>query len=128
MTNEIPMQQWAKFFDDLTKKRFEWQTKIEVISGDMGSQILDEGLPLMGITVEQKKDESFIGIIVGQDSAHHQTHNISNPTKVAYLSKEENHGGVVEIEEADGTKTLIHIIEPMPLVINYAENHEIKAA
>lgn len=128
MTNEIPKQQWTKFFDDLTKKRFEWQTKIEVISDDIGSQILDQGLPLIGITAEQKNDKSVIEIIVGQDSGHHQTHNISNPTKIAYLSEEEKAGGVVEIEEMDGTKTLIHIIEPMPLVINYAESHEITAA
>lgn len=128
MTQEIPRQEWAKFFDDLTKRRFEWQTKIEVISDDIGSQILDEGLPLMGITVEQKKDENMIEIIVGQDSGHHQTHNIKNPTKIAYLSKADEIRGVVEIEEMDETKTLIHIIQPMPLVVNYVKNHEITAA
>jgi len=128
MTQEIPRQEWKKFFDDLTKKRYEWQTRIEVFSEDIGNQVLDEGLPLRGITAEQRKDDNVIEIIVGQDSRHHQTHNIINPTKIAYLSEKDKLSGIVEIEEMDGTKTLIHIVEPMPLVFDYSENREMTAA
>ncbi len=41
------------FFDDLSKRRFEWQTKIEVIKESIGDQILAEGLALNGITLEE---------------------------------------------------------------------------
>lgn len=129
MTQEIPKQDWTKFFDDLTKRRFEWRTKIEVISEKIGSQILDDGLPLQGITAETRSEEkSVVEILVGQDREHHQTHNIKNPTKIAYLSDDDSPSGIVEIEEADGTKTLIHIMQPMPLAVDYSESREMKAA
>ncbi|NNE97906.1 MAG: DUF5335 family protein [Pyrinomonadaceae bacterium] len=128
MTNEITRDDWQNFFDDLTKRRFEWQTKVEVFSDDFGSQVLDDGLPLSGITVEKDGEDTTVEIMVGTDDDHHQTHNIKNPTKIAYLGKDDKPGGIVEIEEMDGTKTLVHIIQPMPIVLKYLENQEGKAA
>lgn len=129
MTQEIPKYRWLSFFDNLTKRRFEWRTKIEVISEEIGSQILENGLPLQGITAEIMSDEkSVVEVLVGQDRKHHQTHNIKNPTKIAYLSDDDSPSGIVEIEEADGTKTLIHIMQPTPLAVDYSESREMKAA
>lgn len=129
MTQNIPKQGWTQFFDDLTKRRFGWRTKIEVISEEIGSQILGDGLPLQGISADfMSEEKSVIEIFVGQDRGHHQTHNIKNPTKIAYLSDDDSPSGIVEIEEADGTKTLIHIMQPMPLVVDYTESREMKAA
>lgn len=128
MTYDIPRQEWSSFFDDLSKRRFEWQTKIEVISETIGDQILDEGLSLNGITAEERDDECLIEILVGHDKDHHQTHNIANPSKIRYLADEENPSGIIEIEEDDGTKTLVYIIQPMPLVIKYVGTKEITAS
>ena len=119
MTQEVPKKNWKSFFDDLTKRRFEWQTKIEVLSEEIGSQVLDEGLPLVGITADTRGDDTTIEIMVGQDDDHHQTHNIRNPIMIAYLSDEDSPSGIVEFEEESGTKTLVHIIQPMPLVVKY---------
>ena len=128
MTNEIPKQNWNMFFNDLTKRRFDWQTKIEVFNEDIGNQILDEGLSFSGITCEQDGDDTIVEIFVGNIDNQHQTHNIKNPTKVAYLGEDDKPGGVVEFEETDGTKTLLHIIQPMPIKIKYFENQESKTA
>lgn len=129
MTLEISQEDWARFFDDLSKRRFEWQVRIEIISEEIGDQILDEGLPLRGITHEERNGRSVIAISVGQDSDHHQTHNITDPARINYLSDARTLGGIVEIEEKNGTKTLIHIIKPMPLAAGYAgESRGITAA
>ncbi len=128
MTHDIPREEWKNFFDDLSKKRLEWQTKIEITNDRIGSQILDDGLPLVGMTIEKYKDDTILEIIVGQDDDHHQTHNIKNPTKIAYMSEEDSPSGVVEIEEMDGTQTLVHIIQPMPLVVRYVKSQEITAS
>jgi len=120
MTLDIPREKWAQFFSDLSKRRFGWTTKIEVMNDSIGDQVLSENLPLNGITAEQKGDESAVEISVGENTTH-QSHNIVNPTKVAFLGEGENIGGIVEIEEANGTKTLIHIIEPMPVIVSYSE-------
>lgn len=129
MTLEISTEDWTRFFDDLSKRRFEWQVRIEVIGAEIGDQILDDGLPLRGITHERRNERSVIAISVGQDSDHHQTHNIADPTRINYLSDARTLGGIVEIEEQNGTKTLIHIIRPMPLAAGYAgESRGITAA
>ena len=120
MTLDIPKEKWAQFFIDLSKRRFGWTTKIEVMNDSIGDQILSENLPLNGITAEQTGDETTIEIAVGANTTH-QSHTIVNPGKVAFLGKDERAGGFVEIEEANGTKTLVHIIEPMPIMVSYSE-------
>ena len=120
MTLNLPKEKWAQFFDDLSKRRFGWTTKIEVMSDAVGDQILSENLPLNGVTAETKGVDTTLEISVGENTTH-QSHNIVNPTKVAFLGDDEKPGGIVEIEETDGTKTLIHIIKPMPVVVGYAE-------
>ena len=119
MTLRIPIDEWGNFFDDLSKRRYEWKTSVEVISEDIGSQVLSVGLPLRGITAEQKTGDPVVEILVGSDREHHQTHNIFGPAAVAFLPNENDAGGILEIEETDGTKTLVRIIEPMPVESGY---------
>ncbi len=128
MTSEIPKEYWGMFFDDLTKRRFDWQTRIEVIGNEIGNQILDKGLPLAGITCESIGEDDYIEIFVGTDDDHHQAHTIKNPIRILYSGEGKNPGGIIEFEETDGTKTLVHIIQPMPLPVKYAENTEIAVA
>ena len=120
MTLDIPKEKWAQFFSDLSKRRFGWTTKIEVMNESIGDQVLSGNLPLNGISVEQTGDETTIEIAVGANTTH-QSHTIVNPGKVAFLGDNERAGGFVEIEEANGTKTLVHIIEPMPMMVSYSE-------
>lgn len=116
MTFEISKEKWTEFFNDLSKRRFGWETKVEVLSEDLGDQTLSEGLPLNGITFEEKSGK--LEIAIGEDASQHQFHTIENPTRVAYLNGEENHGGVIKIEDAD-SKTLISLINPMPIYVGY---------
>ena len=121
MNIEIKKENWADFFDTLSKRRYEWKTKIEVLAGEMGDQVLTEGLPLNGITVETKGDRTAIDVSVGENTESHQTHNIKNPTRIAFLAASEGHSDVIDIEEEDGTKTLITFIEPMSVIFGYTE-------
>ncbi|MGB7210569.1 MAG: DUF5335 family protein [Pyrinomonadaceae bacterium] len=121
MNFEIKKEEWPKFLDALGKRRYEWKTKIEVLNSEIGDQILTVGLPLNGITVETKGDQTSIDISVGENTASHQTHNIINPTRIAFLGAADNHGDVVDIEEKDGTKTLITFIAPMGIIVGYTE-------
>lgn len=127
MNFEIKREEWAKFFDALGKRRYEWKTKIEVLNSEIGDQVLTDGLPLNGITVETKHELTSIDISVG-DTGDHQTHNIKNPTRVAFLASGDNHDDVVDIEEDDGTKTLITFIEPMGIIVGYTEVDRVASA
>ena len=120
MNYEIKKENWADFFDTLSKRRYEWKTRIEVLAGEMGDQVLTEGLPLNGITIETKDGRTTIDISVGQNTESHQTHNIQNPTRIAFLAGPD-YRDVIDVEEEDGTKTLITFIEPMGIVFGYTE-------
>jgi len=120
MNYEIKKENWTDFFETLSKRRYEWKTKIEILNTDIGDQVLTEGLPLNGITVETAGDRTSIDLSVGENTDSHQTHTINNPSKVIVASYE-NQGDVIDIEEADGTKTLITFIEPMSIWIEYIE-------
>lgn len=127
MNYEIKKENWRGFFESLSKRRFEWKTRVEVLKSEMGDQVLTEGLPLNGITLEARGDRTFIDISVGEDTKFHQTHNILNPTRVAFHAAADNHGDVIDIEEVDGTKTLITLIEPMGIIVGYVETEVIAA-
>jgi hypothetical protein len=120
MNTEIKKEDWGKFFDHLSKRRFEWVTEIEVLDPEMGDQTLSNGLPLNGITVESIGDNTSIEISVGETVGHHQSHTIRNPTRVAFLEADAGNCDVVDIEEATGSKTLIRLIEPMGVLIGFS--------
>lgn len=128
MNFEIEKDDWSGFFDSLSKRRFEWKTRVEVLKDEMGDQVLADGLPLNGITVERKDDGFSIDISIGESGDSHQTHNILDPTRVAFLSAETGHGEVVDIEEKDGTKTLISLIAPAEILFTYTEINEVSTA
>ena len=111
MTNEIPQQEWKQFFDDLSREKLDWQTKIEVMNDETGAQILTEGLPLSGLTFENKDGRETIEVMVGSGTENHQTHNISEPLKVYFRQTDDKSSGTIEIEDESNTKTLVHVIQ-----------------
>ena len=120
MNTEIEMNKWREFFETLSKRRFEWKTSIEVMGPDLGDQMLSDGLPFNGITME-KGETPAISISVGENPDAHQTHRISEPINVAFLDADNSKGDIVEIEEKDGTKTLLTFIEAKGILIGFAE-------
>ena len=127
MTIEIPKEKWTEFFNDLSKRRFGWTTRIEVLDEAVGDQILSEGLPLNGITFEAKSGRQEIELLVGETNEQHQAHKISNPSRVAYLDEGDFSGGVLEIEEATKIRTLVKLLNPMPIYLGY-EGYELVMA
>lgn len=121
MNYEITKERWADFFDTLSKRRYEWRTRIEVLKEEMGDQVLSDGLPFNGITAEMGDNGVSIGISVGENSDAHQTHTIKDPTKVAFLPAADSHGDVIALEEVDGTKTLISFLEPAGIIVGFTE-------
>jgi hypothetical protein len=127
MTIEIPQEKWTEFFNDLSKRRFGWETSVEVLNESIGDQMLSDGLSLTGFTYQNKAGKREVEISVGENAEQHQTHSIINPTKVAYLSETESNSGIVEIEESNGTKTLVSLIRSMPIYIGY-ESYQVVSA
>lgn len=119
MNCEINREDWAPFLTTLNARRYEWQTTVEVLDPEAGDQILTDRLPLNGITVETKGGCTSVGVSVGDALASHQTHTIINPTRIAFLAASDAYEDVLDIEEEDGTKTLIRFAEPIGLPNGY---------
>ena len=128
MNFELKKEDWGIFLDNLSKRRFEWMTEIEIINDQVGHQVLSNGLPLAGVTAETVGDRTSIVITVGETTNNHITHTINDPTRIAFLVGEGAQGDVIDIEEANGTKTLIRLKEPMGLLVGIAEYEVMVAA
>ena len=116
MNYEIKKEKWDQFLTDLSRRRYEWKTRAEVLRPDSGDQSLSDGLPFNGITLEHGSDADTIVISFGEYGAPHYTHCIGNPKRLAFLEAG-NGDEVLDIEEADGTKTLLRFIEPASMVV-----------
>lgn len=125
MTREIQKEDWSKYFDGLSRDLAEWQTTVRVI-GDGGAQILSEGLPFAGLTLDAKSGKRSIELTIGSGAENHQTHNIYEPVTVAFESKGEK-GGTLDIVDARGTSTLITFEQPMPTLMRKATSTLIQA-
>ena len=121
MNFELKKENWKTFLENLSRRRYEWMTEVEVLSPENGNQTLSNGLPLNGITIEISGQNTSIDVSVGQTVGNHQTHMIRNPTRLAFLAGDPAHGDVLDIEEADGTKTLLRFTEPMGVLVGMAE-------
>ena len=129
MTNEISKPDWKQFFDRLSKNRLEWQTRVEVLKDDIGAQVLSDGLPLNGFMLEEKADgQNAIEIMLGEKSGAHQTHTIFNPQKVFFEEDESSQTGIIEIEDESGAKTLIHLVQPIAVLVAYEETQIVASA
>lgn len=127
MTTEIPKEQWKEFFDNLSQDLDGWETRIEVLNDKVGAQVLSEGLMFHGLTAERDHTGEFsIELLVGNGIEGHQTHTIETPFKVSFEGAGVGPGGVLDIEDAAATKTLITFVRPFPILVEYT-NTEIVA-
>ena len=117
MTQEIEKNEWKKYLDDLSRECLGWQTSVQILNDETGAQILSDGLPFCGLTYEQGKIELSAGV----DKENHQTHVIFEPQRVAFEGSGHGPAGMLDIEDASGTKTLINFIQPMPILMEYVE-------
>ncbi len=121
MTTVIHEEIWKQFFDELSRAKLDWETTIRVLSDELGAQILCAGLPLAGLTFDEADDVRKIEVIVGSGTESHQTHNIFNPKFVAFEDIEGRSESMLDIEDADGAKTLVKFTQSLPAVVRYSE-------
>ena len=124
MTTEIPTEQWKEFFDNLSKDLIDWETNVEVISDNNGAQMLSEGLPFSGLTFEDTEAPS-VELTVGSGPDNHQTHTVTDPKMVAFENSGLGPNGVLDIEDREGTKTLVTFVRPFPVLVEYVKTEMI---
>lgn len=119
MITEIPRNKWKEYFSEFSRVMEGWDTKVEVLSCNIGAQTLSTGLPFGGVTFDEKDGQATVDLSLGLDAESHITHNIPQPTKVAFEDGFLEHGGVLDIEAQDGSKTLVTFVQPFPMSVEY---------
>lgn len=109
---ELTMNQteWKEFFDNFSKRNQSRLVSVEIFS-EFGAQKEVRKMPLSGIVFEAgRKDSSFLEIMLENRRAgggNHLTHFISNVQNVFPKRHLDGCDEALEIEDADGNKTLL---------------------
>ena len=115
-SGEIERGQWAEYFGEFSKRNQSRATRLETF-GDLGAQEEEQNLPLNGVSVEDSgAGAPRIEIMLGGDSPddeRHLTHTIARAVRVMAKADADGRDEALEIEDADGVKTLLRF-ESLP--------------
>jgi Family of unknown function (DUF5335) len=102
---EIPASRWRDFFDTFSMQHKDWIATIEI-----GERVEARELPLVGVSADSKGSEpNAIEIEVGRDPSDHLTHIIDEAERVTFRQSEDEAQLELEIESADGEKTVVRL-------------------
>lgn len=106
-TREIPRTEWNDFFSRFSDQHDDEAIEVEMIGSEIGAQIEGRGLRLRGISPARNVRESDLALELDSVDGKHLTHMIPRPTHVWLLQAPDKTDEALEIESADGTKTLV---------------------
>ena len=105
---EIPPRQWSRKLDQLGRKHDGWLVSLDVtMPHSIGAQPEFRQMPLVGITSEPAGGGT-ISIAVEEPDGDHVTHMIHAPAHVFLETTKTGADSALEIDSADGTKSVLH--------------------
>jgi Family of unknown function (DUF5335) len=105
-TTEIPREGWDKFFNRFSQDHETQFVAVEVMGPDIGAQTEGRSLLLNGISPADP-DKNSLALMFDSLDGEHLTHMVRNPTHVWVQRASDNTEEALEIESADGTRTLV---------------------
>ncbi|ATB31266.1 DUF5335 family protein [Melittangium boletus] len=106
-TVEIPKQEWFSYFELLSERAVSHPVRISVEASELGDQILNRRLPLMGIDVETKGPSSgSIEVTLG-DMHQEFMHHVDAPTQVFLMMDDSGNIDCICMMSDDESKTLL---------------------
>jgi hypothetical protein len=108
---DVAPKHWSEFLSDFSKRNEKKPTRLENVSFELGSQVLEKCLPLVGVTFEPKGSETgSVEIILGgvsADGARQMEHVVLNTTRIMPLTGYHGVEDGIGFESEDGTRTLL---------------------
>jgi hypothetical protein len=107
-TQHVPEKLWRSTLDGLSRAYDGAIVSLEVIGNDVGAQpeVLDQ--PLRGLS----SDRGGVTIRIAKPAGVQLEHLIAHPTDLRIVESDEGAIMAVEIEEKEGTHTLVHFRSP----------------
>lgn len=115
-THDIPKSDWKSFLTTFSERRKGAMVSVEVADPQKGLRKEVDGLPLLGITMDDKgSGAGDIALLLGDETGHHVTHLITEPKAIYHksaaglMSDEVNLDEILEITSAnDPPITQVH--------------------
>jgi hypothetical protein len=111
-TETIPREKWAPFLDEFTRENRGAHARLEVIGTGLGYQVETEDKPFEGVSADIKDGEHNVWITFASTSSDHMTHGVQNVTVIRVIPPRGRFGAVLDIEAADGSRTLLELSRP----------------
>jgi Family of unknown function (DUF5335) len=106
-TVEIPHEAWGQTLNEFTAIHEGWLISLDVLSPTIGAQPEINNLPLLGVSAGRVDHDDTITISAARAAAEHITHTIRAATRVYIERREDGADVALQIESADGTKTIL---------------------
>lgn len=102
-TQEVPHYEWARFFDEFSRRHQAWLVTVEMTGQNLERQVQVRDLPFEGITVEPNEiGEDEITIMAGARPEAHISHTVRLPRRVRVKQSDQGADEAVEIESFGG--------------------------
>lgn len=108
LSKSIPQEQWGKFFDQFSGDHRGRHIEIEIIDSELGDEELIKNAPLLAIIYDRPDKGDNLAIEVGKDEMTYG-HTIDSPKKISTGENSNSEIVAIEIEDANGRKTLIKL-------------------
>jgi Family of unknown function (DUF5335) len=105
-TTEIPREGWDRFFARFSEEHETQTVAVEVMGLEIGAQVEGRSLLLGGISPADHDNES-LALTFDSLDGEHLTHMVNKPTHVWVQRAPDHTEEALEIEAADGTRTLV---------------------
>ena len=106
-TVEVPRREWARRLNEFTAIHEGWLISLEVLGADLGAQPEVENLPLLGVSADRADHDGAVAVSVGRTPNEHFTHLIHAVTRIWIERTDEGADAALQIESADGTRTIL---------------------
>jgi Family of unknown function (DUF5335) len=113
-THEIPEKEWIPYLAEFTRENRGANARLEIVGADkeVGYQVETEDRPFDGVAADIKDRERTVWIAFGSTAEDHLTHGVHGAAAIRVLPSTEARGSVLEVEAADGTKTILELTLP----------------
>ncbi len=105
-TIDIPQEVWADRLNEFTAVHDRWLVSLDVVSED-GPHTEIHNLPLLGVSTERADHRRTVVVSVARSASEHLTHMIDSVTRVALQQADDGADTGLEMESADGTRTIL---------------------
>lgn len=108
---EIHRDEWIPFLAGFTRENRGAHARLEIVGpdADVGYQVETENRLFDGVAADTKDRERAVWIIFASTPTDHLTHGIQNAAAIRTLPRTQSRGPVLEVEAADGTKTILEL-------------------